>query len=129
MEIYQSSILALGTLAVLMLVQLLIADVTGILNKKVPGTSVVESHGNSLFRVTRTMANTNESVAIFLVAWLFCVFSDASPDYTAYASWTYVTARLLYAVCYYANIQVMRSVCFVFSLVGIAGLIAVGFFA
>lgn len=128
MEIYQSSILALGALAVLMLAQLLIADVTGILHKKVPGTSVVESHANSLFRVTRTLANTNESVAIFIVAWLFCVFSGASPDYTAYSSWAYVTARLLYAFCYYANIQVMRSVCFILSLLAIAGLIAVGFF-
>jgi uncharacterized MAPEG superfamily protein len=112
-----------------MFCQLLIADVIGIRSKHVPGSQVPSDHGNTLFRASRTVANTNESIAVFILAVLFCVLSGASASATGYAAWTFVIARFLYAVCYYANWQVPRSVMFGVSVLAIAALIILGFSA
>lgn len=127
-QTYGSSIAALGAFTVLMLLQILAADVVGILRKHAPGTPVAADHGSTLFRVVRTVANTNESVAVFLGGLLFCVLSSASPQYTAYAAWAYVLSRASYTVCYYANLQVPRSICFGLSLLALASLLTVGAF-
>ena len=105
---YAGSVLALGAMALLMLVQLLVADVIGIRAKHVPGTPVLADHQSLLFRTTRTVANTNESIAVFILAILFCILSGASPAYTAYAAWAFVLSRALYAVFYYCNLQTLR---------------------
>lgn len=123
---YESAVLALGYVSVLMLVQLLIADVLGVARKHSPGSSVEADHSNLLFRASRAVGNINESIAIFLGGLLFCVLSAASPVYTAYAAWGYALARSCYAVCYYANLQILRSVCFGFSLLALASLLVVG---
>ncbi len=127
-QLYSSSIAALGVFTLLMLLQILAADVVGIMRKHPPGTPVAADHGNALFRVVRTVANTNESVAVFLGGLLFCVLSSASPQYTAYAAWAYVLARAFYTICYYANLQVLRSIGFGFSLLALAALLIVGAF-
>ena len=124
---YSSTIFALGATATLALIQLLVADVVGLSRKHTPGTPVLGGHDDALFRVTRTVANTNESIAIFVCAILFCILSSASPAYTAYAAWTYVCARTIYAVCYYSNLQTMRSICFVIVALSLLALILVGF--
>ncbi|MFT4520317.1 MAG: hypothetical protein ACI9JM_002719 [Halioglobus sp.] len=85
-QMYQSTILALGAMALLMLVQLLFADLVGIKSKHIPGGLVPADHESLLFRSPRTVANTNESVIIFVLAVLFCVLSSASPSLTSYAS-------------------------------------------
>jgi len=124
---YESTILALGSMALLMLVQLVFADVVGIRSKHEPGSTVRADHKNLLFRSTRTVANTNESVAIFVLATLFCIFSNASPSYTAYASWGFVAARLIYAVFYYSNLQLWRSIAFGIAVLCLLALIVIGF--
>ena len=124
---YGSTIYALGALAILTLIQLLVADVVGITRKHIPGTPVLGDHSDLLFRVTRTVANTNESIAIFLCAVLFCILSSASPTFTAYAAWTYVFSRIFYAFCYYTNLQTMRSICFVVVALSLLALILIGF--
>ena len=126
-NIYGTSIYAVGAVAALALIQLLVADVIGITRKHVPGTSVQGDHSSLLFRVTRTVANTNESIAIFVCALLFCILSSASPTYTAYAAWTYVCARTLYAFCYYANLQTARSICFGVVALSLFALILIGY--
>ena len=123
---YGASVAALGAVGALMLVQLLIADVTGIKSKHTPGTAVEGDHSDVLFRVSRTVANTNESVAIFVCALLFCILGSASPAYTAGAAWTYVVLRLVYAICYYANLQTLRSISFALSLVSLLVLLLIG---
>ncbi|MFK7976832.1 MAG: MAPEG family protein [Halioglobus sp.] len=123
---YEYSIWALGYVAALMLVQLLVADVVGIAKKHVPGTVVESNHSNILFRTARTVGNVNESIGIFICGLLFCLLTSASPQYTAYAAWGYATSRTLYAVCYYANLQTLRSVVFGFSLLSLVALIVVG---
>ncbi len=126
---YAASIGALGAMAVLMLVQLLIADVAGIRHRHVPGTPVTGTHSDVLFRVTRTVANTNESIAIFVLALFFCMLSGANPVHVGYAAWAFVVSRVLYAVCYYLDLRLLRSTTFGVSLVSLLALLVIGFLA
>ncbi len=125
-DAYGLSITALGAVAALMLVQVLVADLLGIANKHTPGSLVEADHGRAFFRATRAVGNTNESVAIFICALLFCMFSQASPSYTAYAAWAYAISRALYAVCYYGNLQILRSTVFGVSLLALVALLVIG---
>lgn len=126
LQTYAQSIAAFGCMAALMLIQLLVADVMGILRKHVPGTPVDASHADALFRASRTVANTNESIAVFICALLFCMLSDASPQWTAYCAWAYTISRALYAVFYYTNIQALRSTVFGVSLLSLVAMLVVG---
>ena len=118
---------AVGTMALLMLLQVLVADFVGIRNRHVPGSGLSGGHEDAFFRVARTVANTNETIAIFLLAALFCVWAGASESATAWAAWAYVGARGAYAVCYYCNLQTLRSTCFVISLLALLALLVIGF--
>ncbi len=124
---YESTILAMGVLAVLMLTQLLVADAVGIKAKHSPGSTVIPNHDDFLFRSTRTVANTNESIAIFLLASIFCIFSQANPTHTAIASWGFVASRAIYAACYYLDFRLLRSTSFGISLLFLVALLVVGF--
>ena len=126
---YELATTALGYVAVLMLVQVLVTDVLGIMRKHVPGSLVQADQSNPLFRASRTVGNTNESIAIFICALLFCMLVSASPLYTAYAAWAFALSRTAYAIFYYANVPVARSVSFGFSLLAIAALLMVGLFS
>lgn len=126
-QTYSMTIAALGSVAVLMLCQLLIADVVGLRTKHVPGSQVPTDHDNLLFRASRVVANTNESIAIFILAVLFCLVSGAPASVTGYSAWAFVITRVLYAVCYYLNWQLLRSAMFGLCLVALAALLVSGF--
>ncbi|GAA5317567.1 MAG: hypothetical protein AseanaTS_27720 [Candidatus Pelagadaptatus aseana] len=126
-QTYSITIAALGALSALMFCQLIVADVVGVRAKHLPGSSVPTDHSNLLFRTTRTVANTNESIAIFILAVLFCVLSGASPTVTAYGAWGFVISRALYAICYYANLPLLRSTTFALALLAIVALLITGF--
>ncbi len=123
---YAGAVSTLAALAALMIVQLLIADFTGIRRRHVPGTPVTPDHADALFRVARTVANMNESVAIFIVLLLYCIFAGASPVWTAWGAWAYVVCRVLYAICYYANLPTYRSISFGLSLIALITMLVVG---
>lgn len=125
-QTYSTTIVALGTLAALLFLQLLIADIIGLRSRHVPGSQVPADHNNRLFRASRTVANTNESIAIFVLAVLFCMLSGASASTTGFFTWAFVIARFFYAVCYYFNWQLPRSIMFGISLVAIAALLITG---
>ncbi len=125
-EPYALSIAALGYVAGLLLVQLLVADIIGVLKKHTPGTPVEANHSSPLFRASRAVGNANESIAIFVCGLLFCVLSAADPAHTALAAWAFAITRTLYAICYYANLQVFRSLTFAVSLIALAALLVVG---
>lgn len=125
---HSSSIAAFAAIAALMLVQLVIADVVGILRKHTPGTKVIDNHSDAHFRAARTVGNTNESIAIFVCALLFCILSGSSPVLTAYAAWSYVAFRVVYAICYYANLQTLRSISFGLSALSLLALLIIGTF-
>lgn len=128
-HMYESTIMALGAMALLMFLQLVFADVVGLRSKHTPGGAIPVDHKNILFRSARTVANTNESVSIFLLASIFCILSSASPAFTAYASSGFVISRLVYAIFYYTNMQLWRSVAFGISLLCLLALVAIGFSA
>ncbi len=126
LETYPYLVSAIGTMVLILIVQLLIADVIGVLSKHLPGSSVAADHSSLLFRATRVVGNTNESIAIFILASIFCMLTSASPLAAGMSAWAYVASRLLYACCYYANLQTMRSVIFVVSLLSLIALLITG---
>ena len=128
-DTYPQLVMAIGALALLSIIQLLVADAIGIVSKHTPGTPVEANHDSVLFRASRVVANTNESIAIFILAAAFCVLTSAPASFVGLCSWAYVGSRLLYAVCYYANLQTMRSVIFGLSILSLCGLLGSGFFA
>lgn len=127
-EQFQLLAAAMGAMTLLMLIQILAIDVLGILAKHVPGTPIDANHDSLIFRASRVVANTNESIAVFVLAVMFCVLMEASPLYTAYAAWGFVVSRILYALCYYLNFKLFRSVVFGISLLFLFVLLAIGIF-
>jgi uncharacterized MAPEG superfamily protein len=128
LKLYQATVAAAGSTALLMLIQVLIADVVGIRAGHLPGTAVPGSHSDLLFRVTRVVANTNETIGLFILLLLYCVLGGASQEYTGYGAWAYVVTRAAYALCYYFDQRMLRSIVFALSLLALAGLLAVGTF-
>jgi uncharacterized MAPEG superfamily protein len=124
---YQLTSYSWGALTLLLIVQILIADLIGIKSRHTPGSPVEADHQNLLFRATRTVVNTNESIGVYVLVVLFCLFQGADPGYTGILSWAYVAARAAYAVCYYSNQQTMRSICFGFSLLVLIAMLINGF--
>lgn len=128
-ENYSVLISAMGALALIQIIQLVVADVIGILSKHTPGAVVEANHDNILFRASRVFANTNETISVFILASVFSMFVNASPEVTGTAAWSYVIARVLYAFCYYANLKTMRSIIFGFSLLALVVLFLSGVYA
>jgi uncharacterized MAPEG superfamily protein len=118
---YVPTILAMGVVAGLFLTQILVVDVAGMKARHRPGTPVEADHASFLFRATRAHANTNESIAGYILLALFGLLSATSPGWLNLLSGVYVLGRVGHMLCYYANWQTMRSVFFG---VGLAALIA-----
>lgn len=126
---YAMTLMAFAAMASLMLLQVLIADVAGIRAGHVPGSPVTADHGNFLFRASRTVANTNETIGVFILAGVAAISAGAEPAWTGYAAWVYVAARLGYAGCYYGDIRIARSVVFAFSLLALIAMTILAFAA
>ena len=126
---YGSTILAFGVVGGLLLLQLIVADVVAMVGGHTPGTSVEESHDAFLFRAVRAHANTNESVAAFLLLGVFAMLVSASPAWVNGLAWTYVIARVGHMAMYYADLRPLRSLCFTVGLVALLGLLVVGLLA
>ncbi|MEC8327714.1 MAG: MAPEG family protein [Pseudomonadota bacterium] len=126
---YHLTLLALGLTAMLMIVQLLIADVLAIVKKHPPGFPVENNHANLLFRANRTHLNSNESIAIFILSIAFAIAMNANSNMVNGAALSYFVARALYAICYYLNLKLLRSALFVISLVALIVINIAGFIA
>lgn len=122
-DTYMLTLLCLGAMAGIMLIQILVIDAVGILRKHPPGAPVEVNHGDFLFRATRAHANTNESIAVFILLALFGLLSGARPELFNYSACLYVMARLAYTTCYYLDARLMRSTVFAVSLFGLAGML------
>ena len=122
---YAPLLQALAALALLMLVQTLVADLAGMRAKHVPGMPVTSGHSDFFFRATRTLANTNENIGAFLVALLAAVWLGASPAWVNGLAWAFVAARAAYLVCYYADWRWPRSIVFGAGVAAQAGLVLV----
>ncbi len=123
---YSASVLVLGLSGLLFFIQLLIADVTGIKQGHTPGTSVNTGHESFLFRSSRAFANSNETVGILVLFMLFAIFSSANPVWVNISSLIYLLGRIGHMFFYYANFQLMRSVSFVVSAIGLIGVFVSG---
>lgn len=123
---YIPTVISLGATAGLLLVQLLVADIVGIKARHRPGTPIEADHRNFFFRATRAYANTNESIAAFILLTLFGILSAASPSWLNTLSWIYVGARLAHMLCYYLNLQLLRSAVFAVGLLALFGMLVVG---
>ena len=115
--------------ATLFLVQLLVLDLAGIKARHVPGTPVQADHASFLFRATRAHANTNESVAAFVLLAVVGIFVGASPSWINASAWLYVAGRAGHMLCYYADLRLARSVAFAVSLVALISLLLAAFAA
>ncbi len=124
---YHSSVLGLFVLAVLILTQLLIADVAGIRAKHIPGMPVVDGHHSFFFRSVRAFANSNENLGLFLLLFGVCILSAASARWVEIWVWVYVGARAGHMLCYYADQKIARSAAFIVGLIAELGLLVAAF--
>ena len=123
---YSLTVLAIGIIGGLLLLQILIVDVAGIVSRHTPGTPVKAEHKYFLFRASRAHANTNESVSSFILLVLFAVVTSASPTWVNSLSVLYVVGRIGHMCFYYANMKILRSVSFAVSLLALFGILVSG---
>ncbi|ELA9373279.1 MAPEG family protein [Vibrio parahaemolyticus] len=123
---YSTSVLVLGLTGVLFFIQLLVADVIGIKRGHIPETPVDEGHESFLFRSSRAFANSNETVGILVLFMLFAILSSANPTWVNGYAIVYLAGRIGHMVFYYVNRQLMRSVSFVVSAIGLLGVFVAG---
>lgn len=131
-EILQSYLLTIWSLLAvggLLLVQLLVADVVGLTRGHVPGSTLTSSHDDFHFRATRAHANTNESIASFVLLVLASVALGGSPLWINSLSAVYCLSRLAHMLFYWCGLTSLRSLSFIASLGALFGLVLVGVIA
>lgn len=103
----------------LMLIQLLTVDVAGLVTKHIPGTAVPQNHASFLFRANRAFANTNESIALYVLLLVLLIFTGSDPLLSGYAAMTFLGGRVLHSICYWFDLRIARSITFVVILAGL----------
>ncbi|WP_223787121.1 MAPEG family protein [Marinicella meishanensis] len=126
---YPTAVLVLGMTAALSLFQLLLFDAMAIKLKHPPGYPIESSHKNLLFRLSRAHANTNETMGVMILLFLFAVLSAADPLWVNRLMLAYLVTRVLHMVCYYLAWSTARAVMFSLSIVSLLGLLVVGMLA
>lgn len=126
---YGSSIAAWLVVGGAYLVQTLVADLAMVRAHHTPGTPVVGGHDDFLFRATRAHANTNESLAAFVVLSLAAMLLGASPAWTNGLTWGFALARVGHMLAYYADQRLLRSAAFSVGFACLVGLLVVGLIA
>jgi uncharacterized MAPEG superfamily protein len=122
---WSSTVCAMAAAGGLLLVQLLVIDVIGIRRGHVPGTPVTGGHEDALFRVTRALANTNETIAAFVLLAVAGILAGASPSWLGGLAWTWFGGRVAHMLCYYADARIPRSIAFGVSLLALIGMLVV----
>lgn len=123
---YTSALAACVTLGGLIFMQVLVADFAGIKAKHVPGMPVTDGHSSFLFRAVRALANTNETLGLFLLLMFAALLLQASAAWVNGLAWAFVAARGLHMVCYYARWGTARGIVFGVSLLALLGLLICG---
>jgi len=119
---YFTTLAAWVVLGVLVLVQVLVADVAAMRSGHVPGAAVTGGHDVFLFRATRAHANTNENLALFLLLSVAAILLRASAPLTNGFAAVFVASRAVHMLAYYADQRTLRSTAFVIGLVCLIGL-------
>lgn len=123
LAVYGPAVTACVVLAALILVQVLVADFAGIKARHVPGMPVAEGHGSFLFRAVRALANTNETLGLFLLLMGCALLLQAAPSWVNTLAWVYVAARGAHTAAYYARLGRTRGLVFGIGLAAQAGLL------
>jgi uncharacterized MAPEG superfamily protein len=113
---YHSTLLACTAVAVLVFIQVLVADYASIKAKHVPGMPVTDGHGSFHFRAVRALGNTNETLALFLLLAALALLLGANAKWTGILAWVYVAGRAGHMGFYYARMGLARSSSFGISL-------------
>ena len=124
---YSSSILALGLLGFLHLVQLLVADLVALRRGHVPGMTVSGGHDDLLFRATRAHANTTESIGAAILAGVFGIVSGGDPAWVNYSLGSFLVSRLVHMLAYYCDWRIVRGVAFALGFGALSVVFVVGF--
>lgn len=119
---YKMTIWILGSLGSLLLLQLVVLDIAILSQKHIPGFTIEANHEHFLFRANRALANSNESLGIFIVFVLFALFSQPIAHWINGFAVVYLFGRIGHMLCYYFNMKILRSIFFVVSLFGLIGL-------
>ena len=94
LAIYYSTLIAIAASGILLFLSLLVADIAGIVAKKIPGSVVEADHEWFVFRSNRALGNLNESIAIFIIFALIGILGGSDAKWLAYFAWGYVVARI-----------------------------------
>ncbi|MBI5718820.1 MAG: MAPEG family protein [Burkholderiales bacterium] len=112
----------LSLAGVLLVVQLIVADLAAIRSKHKAGYPIAADSTRFLFRSARAHINTNESIAAFALLGFVGVLLNASPAWLNGLAVLWLASRLAHMGFYYANWKPLRSLAFAVSLVALLGL-------
>ncbi len=119
---YAPAVAGLALAGSLLLIQLLVADFAGIRARHRPGMPIEADPARFLFRASRAHANTNESLAAFVALLAAGVLAGADPRWLNGLVGLYLLGRLGHMVCYYARLELARSVAFGVSLLALCAM-------
>ncbi len=126
-ELYKTTILMVGLMGLILIIQLLVVDMIAIKQKHTPGFPVEPNHDSSLFRSVRAQSNTNESISIFILLVIFGILSSADPEWLNNFSIAYFVGRVGHMFFYYLGIGLARSIAFSVSLIALLGMLITSF--
>ncbi len=126
-QYYPGTVVAWTFTALLLLVQVLVADVTGLRRKRSPGAGVEGGHDDFLWRAERAFMNNNETLGAFVLLTLAAVGVAAEPLPVNGCALLFVTARAGHMVCYWADLRRLRSVCWIAGTLALFGLALIAF--
>ena len=117
--LYAGTLSALVITGIMMMLQVMVADLASIKSKHPPGVPIPADSASFLFRSSRAFANTNETIAIFILFAVTGVLISADPTTLCVGAWAYLACRVLHMLSYYANLKLIRSTVFGLSLVAL----------
>lgn len=119
---YRTAIAALAVAGLLLVIQLIVADLTAIKSRHKAGYPIPADSSRFIFRSARAHANTNESIAAFGLLTIAAILLSASPGWTNTLAAAWLASRLAHMGFYYANMKVPRSTSFGMSLLILLGM-------
>ncbi len=105
---YGPTLAAIAGLALLYVVQLIIADLAMDAAKHTPGTPVPGAHDNALFRASRAAANSLENMPPFWALAGAAIAASAEPLWTNALALFFLVCRVVHMGAYYADLRTVR---------------------
>ena len=111
-DAYRPTLWAHALVLVLYFVQFLIMDLLRHRTHTAPGVSVSGGHARFAFRAERALANSLENWPAFIVASSLAVLVKLDATLTNSSALTFLLARTLHMIFYYAKLDRLRSLAF-----------------